>query len=287
MRRHHAATSPPRSAALTTVPTATPTTVPTATPTTVPTATPTTVPTTALAAVPMAALAAAPMAALTAVLTAALTAVLAAVLVAVSIAAGPAGPAQAHPFGPPSTARISADGPRVDLVWRAAEDDWVALGQSLGAFEDPALGPVATELTGEQKLERSPAVRDYLTGRIAVSQADRLCPATLLPLTDLAARGARFEFACPAPVTEIEVRLAALTDMHTAYRTVLSAEPGMDPAQVLFTADRPQQRVSLTGGGPSPVAGLAAGTGAVVAAGLVVVLLRRHRRTRRAREGAR
>ena len=52
----------------------------------------------------------------------------------------------------------------------------MALGQSLGAFEDPASGAVDRTLTGEQKLQRSPAVRDYLLERITVSQAGPALP---------------------------------------------------------------------------------------------------------------
>lgn len=205
----------------------------------------------------------------------------AAALAGIATLAVPAAPAAAHPFGPPSTARISADGTRVTITWWAAEDDWVALGQSLGAFEDPAAGPVAADLTGEEKLARSVAVRDYLTGRIAVRQDGVACPATLLPLADLIRRGARLEFACPAPVTEIEVELAALTDLHTAYRTVLTADGPMTPAQALFTAAEPSHRVTLAGdgGGPSAVTGMAVGTATVLAAGLAVRAVRRRRST--------
>lgn len=192
-----------------------------------------------------------------------------------------AAPAAAHPFGPPSIARISADGAGITITWWAAEDDWVALGQSLGAFEDPAAGPVITDLTGEEKLARSAAVRDYLTERIAVRQDDVDCPATLLPLEELVERGARFEFDCTAPVTEIEVRLAALTDLHTAYRTVLTADGAMTPGQALFTAAEPAHRVTLAdgGGGPSAAAGMAAGTATALAAGLAVLAVRRRRGT--------
>lgn len=192
----------------------------------------------------------------------------------------PAAPASAHPFGPPSTALISADGSRVALSWRAAEDDWVALGQSLGAFEDPAAGPVSTELTGEQKLGRSPAVRDYLLDRIALSQHGRPCPGQIAPLENLLAEGARLTFDCPAPVTEVEVTLKTLTDLNTAYRTVLTAETPAVPAQALFTAAKSTQRLRFTepaAGPPAtalPIAGAALG-------GLAVLVWRR--RTRAAR----
>lgn len=74
-------------------------------------------------------------------------------------------PASAHPFGPPATARISVAGSHVALTWLASPDDLVALGVAKGAFADPA-----PELTGEQKLQRSTVVRDYLISKITVSQ---------------------------------------------------------------------------------------------------------------------
>lgn len=194
-------------------------------------------------------------------------------------------PAAAHPFGPPATARIDVDGTEVAITWQAAEDDWVALGQSLGAFEDPTTGPVDTTLTGEQKLARSAQVRDYLTERIAVRQAGEPCAPTVLPLADLLRHGARLRFDCPLPVTELEVRLDALTDLHTAYRTVLTADTAMVPAQALFTSTRTTHQVSLTDGGTTgPLATVWAVAAGLAAVGGTAVLIAwrtlRGRRTR-------
>ena len=194
--------------------------------------------------------------------------VLTAVLVLVCAA-----PAAAHPFGPPSTARIDADGATVTLSWLAAEDDWVALGNSLGAFDSSAAA------TGEEKLRRSPAVRDYLLDNITVSQAGRVCPGELAPLVDLAGSGARFTFSCAQPVSEVDVRLSALTDLNEAYRTVLTADTA-SPDRVLFTATRDTTRLRFSGGGAgvtASVVGLAIGT--VVAAAGVLVVARRRRRS--------
>ena len=194
-------------------------------------------------------------------------------LAALAIVAGTATPAAAHPFGPPSTAQATVRGTELTLVWHAAEDDWVALGQSLGAFDDPA-----TDVTGEQKLQRSPAVREYLLKTTSVRQAGQPCEASLAELADLLAEGARFTFDCPAPVAEVDLRLSALMDLNEAYRTVL-----VGAGEAVFTAAQPAQQVRLTGssGRPAALIPLAVGTGAalVVGAGVLLFLRARRRRT--------
>ncbi|WP_329101574.1 hypothetical protein OG792_21450 [Micromonospora sp. NBC_01699] len=207
-------------------------------------------------------------------------------LVALVAVIGPATPAAAHPFGPPATARISADGTRVSIAWLAAEDDWVALGQSLGAFEDPASGKVDGALTGEKKLQRSPAVRDYLLKRITVSQSGQPCTGRLDTLERLVKQGARLDFECPQPVTDLDVTVSALTDLNTAYRTALTADVPMTPPEALFTATEGSHRVRLgTGEGgsgrPAAVGTVAAGTGIAAVAILAGVWVNRRRRTRR------
>ncbi|GAA4191671.1 hypothetical protein GCM10022252_31810 [Streptosporangium oxazolinicum] len=181
---------------------------------------------------------------------------------------GWAAPAAAHPFGPPSTARIGADGSRVTISWFAAEDDWVALGQSVGAFEDPATGTVSTELTGEQKLERSPAVRDYLLDRITVAQGGRRCASRLEELRALVTEGARFVFDCRSPVTQVDVTVAALTDLNEAYRTMLVAETPATPGQTLLTGAESTRRLTFSGAGGG---GLPAGTTTVVVSAAVLL----------------
>ncbi|MER7169627.1 hypothetical protein ABT336_26675, partial [Micromonospora sp. NPDC000207] len=203
---------------------------------------------------------------------------------AVAATLGIAGtPASAHPFGPPSAADVSVSGDRVSLVWQAAEDDWVALGQSVGAFEDPTQGSVDTTVTGEQKLQRSTAVRDYLLGNIRVSQAGQDCAGTLLPLEQLLTEGARLRFDCPRPVTELRLTVTTLTDLNPAYRTVATGR-ATSPGQVLFTATGASHdlRVTATGGGtPGAVTWVAAGTGLAAAGALAVFLIRRRTGVRR------
>jgi hypothetical protein len=188
-----------------------------------------------------------------------------------------AAPAVAHPFGPPSTAQVSVDGSSITLSWLAAEDDWVALGHHVGAFADQA----PSDLTGEQKLQRSPAVRDYLLGRIKVSQGGRPCTGDLEPLEAVLRQGARLTFDCPGPVTDLDITLTALTDLNSAYRTVLRADTPATPGQVLFTASAPTQHVRFSatgGGGPMPVAAVAAGGAVVLAGGLGALFVLRPRR---------
>ncbi|MEU4406084.1 hypothetical protein AB0F88_16290 [Streptosporangium sp. NPDC023963] len=211
------------------------------------------------------------------------TRVLAGVLLVCALG-GWAAPAAAHPFGPPSTARIGADGSRVTISWFAAEDDWVALGQSIGAFEDPATGTVSTELTGEQKLERSPALRAYLLDRVTVAQGGRRCESRLEELRALVTDGARFVFDCRSPVTQVDVTVATLTDLNKAYRTMLVAETPATPGRTLLTEAESTRRLTFSGAGGAGGAGLPPGTAVVWAAVLlagagVFAALRRRRGT--------
>lgn len=191
-----------------------------------------------------------------------------------------AGPAGAHPFGPPSTARVTADGTAVTISWLAAEDDWVALGQSLGAFEDPS-GPVSTTLTGEEKLQQSPAVRDYLLKHITVAQQGRQCTGRLDELQGLLEKGARLTYTCPAPVTEIDLTLGALTDLNEAYRTVLTEDTKTSPGRVMFNAAQDTQHLRFTDTGsgvPTAVVVLAIVTAAIVIIGAAAITARVLRR---------
>jgi len=191
-------------------------------------------------------------------------------LVALAVVGLAGSPAAAHPFGPPSTAKVTARGTSLTLVWHAAEDDWVALGQSVGAFDDPS-----TDLTGEQKLQRSSAVHRYLLDRMTVRQAGRPCPGRLGELTDLLAAGATIVFECPGKVDLVDIKLAALMDLNEAYRTVLVGD-----SEALFTVKTPERQLRLHGSSaPGAVLPLAIGTAVVLLAGAVVaVVLRRRRR---------
>lgn len=202
-----------------------------------------------------------------------LPALLAALLIGVI---GTAAPAAAHPFGPPSTAKVTVDGTNLRISWLAAEDDWVALGQSVGAFADQS-----NDLTGEEKLQRSPAVRDYLLKHITVTQQGRGCPGTVDALENLMQQGARLSFTCPAPISELDLTLAALTDLNESYRTVLTPDTKTSPGQVMFTAAQSTQHVRFldtAGGPPAAVVTLATATGVLVLAAAALLLYRARRR---------
>ncbi|TDC63334.1 hypothetical protein E1283_32560 [Streptomyces hainanensis] len=198
-------------------------------------------------------------------------------------AAGPAPTAAAHPFGPPSTATISTDGPLATLTWHAAEDDWVALGEAVGAFEDPALDAVSTELTGEQKLQRSPELRAYLLDRIHVAQGGARCAGEVASLDDLLTDGAVLEYRCPRDIEEVDVTVGALSDLNEAYRTMLTAESGGSPGQTLLTATDTTQRVAFArhpgGALGNPAALGVAGCALAIVAGAVgyAAVVRRRR----------
>ncbi|MET8635245.1 hypothetical protein ABZX69_44280 [Streptomyces sp. NPDC004074] len=198
--------------------------------------------------------------------------------------AGPVAPAAAHPFGPPPTARISADGSRIRLVWKATADDWVLLGQALGAFDNPSGDEAFATLTGEQKLQRSGKLHTYLLDRIGVIQNGAACRGVLAIPQHLLDNGVDFTFTCPHPVKSLDVRIAALTNLNAAYRTVLSAAHAT-PARVLVTSENTTKHLDFSTGAPtggaSGTALATSGIAAVVAAGGLFALLR-PRRTRKA-----
>ncbi|GIH22713.1 hypothetical protein Aph01nite_10230 [Acrocarpospora phusangensis] len=194
------------------------------------------------------------------------------------VLAGVAAPASAHPFGPPPTARISATGSQVTIHYTASPDDWVALGTAKGAFKDPA-----PQLTGEEKLQRSTAVRDYLLGTITVAQDGKPCPGRLASLVGVTDNGARFSYNCDRPVDELDVTLTALVDLDSNYRNVLIFAPPVEQAQVLFNSQIRTQHVSFSGSTRNTaVIGLALWLTFVVAAGIGVLFTLRMRRRRKA-----
>ena len=186
---------------------------------------------------------------------------------------GATAPASAHPFGPPLEARLAIDGGTVSLSWTGAEDDWVALGERTGAFDEPAAGR-----TGEELLAGSEPVLDYLAQRISVSHPTGTCEQSRLPVRDLLGEGARFAFACPPGLTRLDVELAVLTDLNEAYRTVLTTPGGQ---QLLFSVDSPVQEVDLgaaTSPSPAGLVPVLGGSLALVAVTVAGVLLAHRRR---------
>ncbi|MEU6497257.1 hypothetical protein ABZ890_44060 [Streptomyces sp. NPDC046984] len=202
--------------------------------------------------------------------------------------AGPSPSASAHPFGPPSTAKVRVQGSRLLLAWNTDKLDWVILGKSLEVFNGEDSGGTSSGLSFAQRLERSPAIRAYLLKHIAVSQAGRPCPGTVVgAMKDFLAQGAQLAFDCPAPVTEVDVTIKALTDLHPAYRTMLTSEGPSEAQQTLFTSAEPTTRVRFTasgGGVQKTVVAFAIGT-FVAALSAVTFAVWRSRRRKAARAG--
>ncbi|GAB1818199.1 hypothetical protein [Herbidospora sp. RD11066] len=193
------------------------------------------------------------------------------------VMAGLAVPASAHPFGAPPTARISATGTQVAIHYSASADDWFALGTAKGAFEEPA-----PRLTGEEKLERSPAVRDYLLDSIAVAQNGKPCPGRMASLVGVTDNGVEFSYTCGKPVDELDVTLKALVDLDGNYRTVLMFDPPVEQAQMLFTSKTTTQHLSFSGPGvPATTIVVALWLTFVVAAGIGVMVVLRVRSRRK------
>ncbi|SDU76470.1 hypothetical protein [Jiangella alkaliphila] len=166
----------------------------------------------------------------------------------------------AHPFGPPLVATLAADGEQVTLQWEAADDDWVSLGEHVGAFDVPD----ADSLTGAELLAQSPGVTDYLLEHLTVTQDGAAC-AGRIDAIDPLGEGARLVFDCAAPVTEVELTVSALTDINESYRTVVSTEGS--EAQTLFTAGTATQPWDFTAGD-----GTSSGLPLLIAAGALLLI---------------
>lgn len=154
-------------------------------------------------------------------------------------------PAAAHPFGPPLRAALTAEGRTVTVHWSAAEDDWVLLARHLGVFDDAREDASAGELTGLQRLQRAEDLGPYLLDHLQVRQDGASCSGELADVDRLLEAGAELRFACPGEVGVVDVRLTALTDVHTAYRTVATAAG----SQAMATAAEPELRLDLTATG--------------------------------------
>ncbi|GAB3661711.1 hypothetical protein [Glycomyces tarimensis] len=201
-----------------------------------------------------------------------------------------AAPAAAHPLGDPQTVRLTADGSRVKALWTAPPDDLVVLGSVTGAIPDQReyvfdLGadaePAPVGETDAELLTGSRAVADYLAEHIRVGQDGRECPAEV-DLAALVDEGAELVFACPEPVTAVEVEVTMLTDADPAYRTVAFAD-GAAPEQHLYTVGDPvaEWRFDATAAeeGRDWFAPVALAVAIAASAAAAVVVLRRLRRT--------
>jgi hypothetical protein len=191
-------------------------------------------------------------------------------------------PADAHPFGPPPTARIWAEGDVVTIDWAAAPDDLALIGVELGLLPEDtpdayleAPTQVAPERAHEEQMSRSPELVDYLLERVRVIQRGRDCEGGVEPIERFLTRGATVVHRCAEPVTEVEVEIGLLHDVHPAYRTfAFSASDEAEPSQAVFTAASPRHtwRFGATADGTAEGRARGAGTVGLIILGLVAVL---------------
>lgn len=215
-------------------------------------------------------------------------AAIAAVVPAVGVAVIAAPPASAHPFGPPLSGRLDVDGAEVTVTWTAAEDDWVNLGNFLGAFTDQTdqTGGTDDQLTGADLLAQSDNLPSYLLSHFVIEQAGQPCQGQVTELQDLLTLGAQMVYTCPQPVTTVDLTVTTLTDINEAYRTVVTSDVPSEPAQGLFTTTTATQQWSFdeaAAGGTAQVALIAAG--ALVLAALAGGILWWRRSSSRPQQG--
>ena len=136
------------------------------------------------------------------------------------------------------------------IDWSSAPDDAIAIGERLKVLpagstqayrEGADVTQVAPSRTSEQQLAKSPQLREYLLKRITTTQDGRPCPAQVAPMQDFVANGARIVASCPRPVSEVDITIAMLTDIHEAYRTFAVGQKS-SPAQFVYTLQQPSQR---------------------------------------------
>ena len=156
--------------------------------------------------------------------------------------------ASAHPFGPPLTAKVSAEGSTVTVAWAAAEDDWLRLGEHVGAFDEPTTPGESPVLTGAEKLQRSESLRAYLLDNVSVDQGDGKCAGAVTSLEDPLGTGVELSFDCAAPVDEVDVTLSVLSDVNAAYRTFATASEGTSPRRALLSSSSPTTHFSFAAG---------------------------------------
>ncbi len=221
-------------------------------------------------------------------------------LVGAAVWLAPAPAAEAHPFGDPQTAEISATAHGLRLVWNATPDDLGVLASWIGAtagdgsimvFEDGEFAPEESTELPEIQLARAPQLSDYLLERIVVTASGEPCAGNVLPVDDVVATGVEIVFDCGGPVSSADVRIATLTDVDEAYRTLASGPFGQGHA---YTSDTGAITWALTTAGAEAgtdsgarassarsaavqLGGVGVGAAVVVGVGIVVA---RRRRTR-------
>jgi hypothetical protein len=189
----------------------------------------------------------------------------------------PTASASAHPFGPPPTAWVTYEGDEVGVVWDAAYDELLALGEHLGLLREgtadrfrEAETQVAPARSEEEALERSEDLRRYVTDRIAVYQGEQRCEARLA-VDELASHGVRTVHRCPEPVDQVRLRITMLHDLNPAYRTFALAERETPGPLAIFSTEQPEHEIDLTSLDGAESGGISGGEQAGILGALVVV----------------
>jgi hypothetical protein len=191
----------------------------------------------------------------------------------------PAVPATAHPFGPPPTAWVTHEGDQVGVVWDAAYDDLLTIGEHLGLLREgtadrfrEAETQVAPARAEEEALEGSEQLREYVGERIAVYQGGVRCEPRMA-LDDLVGQGVRTVHRCPHPVEEVRLEITMLHDVNPAYRTFALAERETPGPLAIFSLEQPAHEVDLTELDAGDTGGISTTEQAAILAVLLLVLL--------------
>lgn len=162
-----------------------------------------------------------------------------------------------HPFGDPQTVLVAAgsDPTQVDVTWKVgAADDLTLLGIHLGLLPQDRVmldGAISYDAGDAEAVTGSAELREYLLDHVAVRTGSD-CTGEVTRAGDLLQEGALLTFTCAGPVTEAEVQVTTLTDLHPAYRA-LATGPGDQHAVYEQGGDAHSWTVtagSVTGSGP-------------------------------------
>ncbi len=145
----------------------------------------------------------------------------------------------------------------------------------------PTAPPEPVGATDADRLSASAEVAAYLEEHVSVRQSGEPCPADV-GLDGLVEQGAELTFTCPETVTEVEVGVSMLTDVHEAYRTAAIGDGTTSPDRSLFTIDDDMQTWEFGVRSDTSTLSTSAIAGAVVAAlGVVCFVLGAGARRRR------
>jgi hypothetical protein len=188
-------------------------------------------------------------------------------------------PADAHPFGPPPTAWVTHEDDQVGVVWDAAYDDLLTVGEHLGLFREgtsdrfrEAETQVAPSRGEEEVLEGSERLREYVAERIVVEQDGVRCEPRMA-LDDLAGQGVRTVHRCPQPVERVRLEITMLHDVNPSYRTFALAERETPGPLAIFSVEQPGHEVDLTELDAGHTGGISSTEQAALVGVLLLVLL--------------